>query len=333
MFKSQIASILSSRNRGWQSKSRESRGGVNTYLFNISSINTRRKFSEFSPRTYMDENIISVLEAGGRVFAFDMNGELNQYSKPMGAESLSLRADMSLSINPYTNIPEKVLGGEGLIRNDMLSLLREIIFFMAMPSSDTHRMVVDQALNHAWLKEGSGASLDTVVEFLMNHNKTEGHKMGSRLLKYTSWDMCGSLLSGPSQLDLSGQFHSIDISALSIIPSLKGIVVRYLLLAVFQEMTKFLLHNGQQKAQLEVREMVLGGVEADGPIHSLVKHPQTSERNLGISPSQPTQTPFLIVVNDSESLLRGEEAHEFLKIYADMIAKYQGKILISHGAR
>lgn len=285
--------------------------------------------SEFPSMLLME--IESYLLHGYRAFVFDMNGFFAPQCAPMGANSLSLCADMSLSINPYTNIPEVVSGDGKQIRNDMLSLLREIVLFMAIPSSDIHRMVMDQALNHAWLKEGSGASLDTIVEFIMKHNKTEGHKMGSRLLKYTSWDMCGSLFSGRSQLDLSGQFHAIDISQLWMMPSLKGIVIRYLLLAVFQEITKPFLLNGKQREELDAEKDVLGGVGGSSTFQSLFKDPQPTEKSVAMYSHFPTQTPFLIVINDSESMLTGDEARKFLKMYEDMIAKYQGKLLISHG--
>lgn len=247
--------------------------------------------------------IESYLRQGGRVFVLDMNGLLSPKCAPMGAKTLSLCADMSLSINPYTNIPEKVFGYGEKIRNHMQSLLRQIIFNMSSPLSDSQKMFIDQSLNHSWLKEGSGASMDTIVTFLLNHDRREANDLGRRLEKFSSRGNYGPLFQGPCQLDLSGAFHAINLSTLWVYPSLRTIVLQFLLLAIFQETTK-------QTAPVDEGE---GSV---GQESSYVSN----------------NSPFLIVIEDTQGLLLEEKAHEFKDMYHSIITgNTMGKLLISNG--
>lgn len=265
-------------------------------------------------------NIESMLNQGSRVFVLDMNGSLAPICAPMGAKSLSLCADMSLSINPYTNIPEKVSGYGYQIRNDMNSLLRQIIFYMSYPFSDSQRLYVDQSLNHAWMKEGSEASLDTIVDFLLTHDKKEAHEIGQRLEKFSSRGNYGCLFDGPSQLSFSESFHAINLSQLWVYPPLRAIVLQFLLLGIFQEMTKGHLSTDNQRDMTELSGCGDVLLEARaGVIQSL---------SIGVCEVDDVslQTPFLIIIEDFQSILEEEKLRDFLKLFENLIAKYQGKI-------
>lgn len=265
----------------------------------------------------------SMLNQGGRVFILDLNGILMNECKSMGAKCLSLSTNISLSINPYTNIPEYVFENGSQIRNEMLSLLRESIFYMSSPLSDVQRIILDQSLNYAWLKDGSKASIDTIIEFLLNHEKHEAHRIALKLMKYSSNNGFVSFFEGPCQLNLTGNLNAVNLSQVCVFPRLKIIILQFLLLRIFQEVCKSPLEKKTEFRVLLDVERKIANVKVHTPFNRSTFNPVDTNCELD-------SEAFLVVINDSENRLRDTEITQFLNMYRLLIAKYNGNLLISH---
>lgn len=308
MLRSKVTSLLRGTNRKVESKIMQ---GGNTCYYGLRIPSVEQTKRDTSPLSL--SSILSMLNQGGRVFVLDMNSFLSRNCGLMGAQSLSLCADMPLSLNPFTGIPEQVSGGGYQIRNNMDALLRQIILYMSSPLSDSQKMYVDQSLNHSWLKEGSEASIDTIVNFLLTHEKKEAHEIGQRLEKFSSWGNFGCLFEGPSQLNLSGPFHSVNFSQLWVYPPLRSIVLQFLLLGIFQEMTKHLMQVS------ELPQEIGDGVDASRGLLDPVLSTEL------------THTPFLIHIEDSQEMIKESKLSEFMKMYRSLIIKHHGKIVVTRG--
>lgn len=317
MLMSKVTSLCIETNQRGKSKNMQKREREHISFYNSHLTSLEEPKPIVSPLIVM--NIEAMLNQGGRVFVLATNGLFSRHCASMGAITLSLCADMSLSINPYTNIPERVSGYGYQIRNDMNSLLRQIILYMSYPFSDSQRLYVDQSLNHAWMRDGSDASLDTIVNFLLTHDKKEAYEIGQRLEKFSSRGNYGCLFDGPSELSFSEPFHAINLSQLWVYPPLRAIVLQFLLLGIFQEMTKCHLSFDSQRDMAELDGCGDAQTGAGtNVLHGLFRN----DGEVKVS----SQTPFLIIIEDFQSILEEEKLRDFLKLFKTLIAKYQGKI-------
>jgi conjugal transfer ATP-binding protein TraC len=190
---------------------------------------------------FMNEMVSNVIGVGGRVFVLDFGRSFKKTCGLFGGDHIEFDMGLDISLNPFSEITEGIGLEEVKDRDEMLSTIKPIIQVMASPKSGTNDLqnaFIDQAIHYAWEKQKSNASIDTIVEFLVNHKKSEAQILGETLFTFSSKGSYGLFFNRPSTINFNNKLVVIETDDLRNHPHLMAVVVQLLILHINQLMAK-----------------------------------------------------------------------------------------------
>lgn len=190
---------------------------------------------------FMNEMVSNVIGIGGRVFVLDYGRSFKKTCQLFGGDHIEFDVRLDISLNPFSNITESMNSEESKDRDEMLATIKPIIQIMASPSGGTNDLqnaFIDQAIHYAWEKMKSKASIDTVIDFLLNHKKSEAQILGETLSTFSSKGSYGHFFNRESTINFNNKFVVIETDDLRNHPHLMAVVVQLLILHINQVMAK-----------------------------------------------------------------------------------------------
>lgn len=212
-------------------------GDVPDHSYNVSVIGQTGSGKSM----FLNVMVTDLLAVAGRVFVLDYGRSFKKACLLLGGEHIEFDIGLDISLNPFTNIPEGFDSDDEKVRNEMLSTIKPILQVMASPqqgTSDLQNSFIDQAIHYAWETMKSKASIDTIIEFLLNHHTHEAKLLGETLFTFSSKGSYGHFFNRPSTVNFDNPYVVIETDDLRNHPHLMAVVIQLLILNINQLMVK-----------------------------------------------------------------------------------------------
>lgn len=182
---------------------------------------------------FMQDMIMNMVGLGGRVRILDVGRSFEKTVKLLDGSFLEFSSKGSLSINPFTSMPES-----GPESHDALAMLKSVLSLMAAPNlgtNDHENSLLEKALMLAWEDSGRDASITLVAKFLAKQKDPVATRLSEMLSPYTESGLYGRFFKGPANLDLSNPVLLIELEELKERKDLQSVVVQMLILQIMNE--------------------------------------------------------------------------------------------------
>ncbi|WP_052046276.1 ATP-binding protein [Candidatus Paracaedibacter symbiosus] len=148
---------------------------------------------------------------------------------------------LPISLNPFTQISQANDAASLVAREEMLAMIAPIFQVMAAPkhgTTDLENSYLEQAIRISWEKYGNQSSVDTVKEFLDNHEDRIAINLGQTLYPFSGSGSYGHFFNKPANASFKERLVVIETDHLRNYPSLMAVVVQMLIIQINQEMAK-----------------------------------------------------------------------------------------------
>lgn len=180
---------------------------------------------------FMQEFMTSLLGLGGRVFVLDVGRSFEKTVKLLGGTYVEFSPQSQICINPFSSIPTH----DPEAARDALAMLKPILSLMAAPKEGTRDIedtYLEQALQKAWTKKRTRATLTDVAQSLLSHPDPTSKSLGERLRPYTKDGSYGRFFTGPSTIDLSDTLVVVELEELKERKDLQAVIIQMVILQI-----------------------------------------------------------------------------------------------------
>ncbi len=191
---------------------------------------------------FMQEYIVAMLGAGGRVWVIDIGCTYENTCYMLGGTFIRFHSETKLSLNPFTFIQDF---------NASLSMLKPLLSAMAHPTteaSDEEITFLEKAAKAAWEEKGNDATITTVADWLGKQSSVTCQNLSHLLYSYTKDGVYGAYFEGKSNIDLRNNFVVLELQELKSKKDLQRIVLLSLMYQISEAM--YLGDRSQQKTCL-----------------------------------------------------------------------------------
>ncbi|WP_010303293.1 type IV secretion system protein TraC [Candidatus Odyssella thessalonicensis] len=190
---------------------------------------------------FMNELLATVLGVGGKVFVLDFGKSFKNNCQMRGGQYIDFDIRFPISLNPFSRIPTGQTARDNEEREEMLSLITPVIKAMAGtdPMFDKlENSYIEQAVRWSWRTYQTRSSVDTVREFLENHQEREARNVGQLLYAFSSHGPFGHFFNKPANANFENTLVVIETENLRNYPALMAVVVQMLIIQINQIMAK-----------------------------------------------------------------------------------------------
>ena len=190
---------------------------------------------------FMNELMSTVMGVGGKVFVLDLGRSFKKTCQILKGQHIEFDIRHPISLNPFTHIPEGNSTEEILQREEMLAMICPIFQVMAAPkngTTDLENAYIEQAVRWSWETYKSKGSVDTVREFLQNHDQIVAKNLCQTLYAFSSQGSYGHFFNEAANTNFKEKLVVIETDHLRNYPSLMAVVVQMLIIQINQEMAK-----------------------------------------------------------------------------------------------
>ena len=154
----------------------------------------------------MNELMTNILSVGGRVIVLDKGRSFKNACILLEGQHIEFNTNVSLSLNPFTHIPEGDSEGEQEDRLEMLSLINPMVQMMVSPligTNDSQDNHIAKAITAVWQQKKSRGNIHDIAEFLSSHEDKDARDVGHNLYRFTDEGDYGRFFNPPANVDLS----------------------------------------------------------------------------------------------------------------------------------
>lgn len=205
---------------------------------------------------FMQEYIVAMLGAGGRVWVIDIGCAYENTCNMLGGTFIRFNPETKLSLNPFTFIQDF---------NASLSMLKPLLSAMVHPTSqatDDEITFLEKAAKAAWEEKANDATITTVANWLAKQSSPTCQSLSHLLYSYTKDGVYGAYFEGKSNVDLRNNFVVLELQELKAKKDFQCIVLLSLMYQISE--TMYLGDRSQQKSCLidEASDLLGGDNEA-----------------------------------------------------------------------
>lgn len=184
---------------------------------------------------FMQELMASTLGIGGKVFVLDVGRSFEKTCKLLNGQYIEFSTKSDISLNPFTMIDES---NQSVI-DDNLAMLRPIFSIMAAPAQgtdDTENGLLSQAINEAWRKKGTQATVTDVAEWLKDQKNPRANELGIKLYPYTKEGAYGRFFNKPANINYDKPIVVIELDELKERKDLQDVVLQMFMIQITNAM-------------------------------------------------------------------------------------------------
>jgi conjugal transfer ATP-binding protein TraC len=188
---------------------------------------------------FMNETMATTFRVGGRIFILDLGRSFERTCNVLKGQHIDFNILSPMCLNPFTNIPTADDKDSQEIRSEMLSLISPIFQVMLDSEGDTKKLehsFLSQAIQWSWEKYGTHSCVDTICEFLQNHESSIARNITYILFDFSSKGKFGHFFNGRSTVNFNNKLVVIETENLFSYPSLMAVVVQMMIIQVNQTM-------------------------------------------------------------------------------------------------
>jgi conjugal transfer ATP-binding protein TraC len=188
---------------------------------------------------FMIVMMLDVLSVGGKVFVLDYGRSFKRTCEILGGKHIEFDLKNPLSLNPFSEIPEKAEDFEA--REDALAGILAVLATMAAPKegvNDLQDAMLQKALRAVWEHKKSRAEITDIANWLLAREESYSRDLGNMLFPFTRDGMYGKFFAGSAQLTLKDRIVVIETDHLRNSPALLAVVVQMMIVHINQEMVK-----------------------------------------------------------------------------------------------
>ena len=190
---------------------------------------------------FLNSLMDTIMGVGGKAVVLDLGRSFKKNCQVLGGRHIEFDVRYPISLNPFTHIPMGNTLEETEIRSDMLACVGPMFQVMAAPkqgTTDLENAFLDQAIRYSWEKYQTGSNVDTVREYLLNHENLAARDVGEKLSSFGGKGTFGHFFNDPANSDLKEDLIVIETEPLRSYPTLLAVVVQMLIMQVNQQMAK-----------------------------------------------------------------------------------------------
>jgi conjugal transfer ATP-binding protein TraC len=179
---------------------------------------------------FIQEYIISLLSAGGRVWVIDVGRSYEKTCKLLQGTFIEFTRDNHICLNPFTFIRDF---------NSSLTMLKPLLAAMVHPTSnasDEEIAYLEKAAKAAWDLKGNDATISTISDCLAKSEISVCKKLSHLLYSYTTDGMHAGYFEGPCNIDLNNPFVVLELQELKPKKDLQQIVLLLLMYHISEAM-------------------------------------------------------------------------------------------------
>ena len=179
---------------------------------------------------FMQEFMTSLLGMGGRVFVLDVGRSFEKTVKLLRGTYVEFSPHSQICINPFSAIPVH----DDEASSDALAMLKPIVSLMAAPkegTKDIEDAYLEQAIQYAWEKKKTEATMVDVSEFLSEHPDDLAKSLEKRLHPYTR-GAYKRFFNGPATIDLSDTLVVVELEELKERKDLQAVIIQMVILQI-----------------------------------------------------------------------------------------------------
>lgn len=194
---------------------------------------------------FLQEQAMSVVSNGGRVFIFDIGRSFEKSCKLMDGQFIEFHPDIPICINPFTHIKDF---------NESISMLLPLYAKMASSKrelDDIEESYLQQALRATWQVYGQEGDADKVAKWLLTHHDVRARDLGTMLDAWTCDGQYGRYVNGACTLDFNNPYIVLELEELKSKRDLQSVVLMIMMYHVTEVMYR---GNRVQKIQCTIDE-------------------------------------------------------------------------------
>lgn len=178
-----------------------------------------------------NEIIRSYLSMGHKAWAIDAGESYKKLSKSFEGNYTAFNENNSLSINPFTMIPE----GDDKAFRDSLEMLAGCIIAMAFTReapTDLQHSEIERILTLVWEQKGRAALIDDVANLCIEQDDPRVRDIGIQLFAFTTKGQFGEYFDKPHNIEFKGDFNVLELDGLDKTPRLQAVVLFMLMVQI-----------------------------------------------------------------------------------------------------
>ncbi|MGR5178823.1 type IV secretion system protein TraC [Vibrio mediterranei] len=178
-----------------------------------------------------NEIIRSYLSMGHKAWAIDAGESYKKLSKSFDGNYTAFNEDNTLSINPFTMIPEN----DPDAFRDSLEMLAGCIVAMAFTReapSDLQHSEIERILTLVWEEKGRDALIDDVASLCIEQEDARVRDIGIQLFAFTTKGQFGRYFDKPHNIEFKGDFNVLELDGLDKTPRLQAVVLFMLMVQI-----------------------------------------------------------------------------------------------------
>jgi len=179
---------------------------------------------------FIQEYIVSLLSAGGRVWVIDVGRSYENTCKLLEGTFIEFTRDNNICLNPFTFIRDF---------NSSLTMLKPLLAAMVHPTSnasDEEIAYLEKAAKAAWELKGNDATITTIADCLAKSESSVCKKLSHLLYSYTENGMHAGYFEGHCNIDLNNSFVVLELQELKSKKDLQQIVLLLLMYHISEAM-------------------------------------------------------------------------------------------------
>jgi conjugal transfer ATP-binding protein TraC len=199
---------------------------------------------------FMQEMVMSLLGAGGRVFVLDIGRSFQKLAQILGGEIIQItrRADPlapPLSLNPFTHL--NVMANNDEDRLSHLIMIRQVIASMISPSGNLEELetsFLEIALNTVIADKGAQTEVSDIAAWFLAHADRRANDMGTRLYSFSRDGIYGRYFAGPSTISFSNALVVAEFEDIKQSRELCAVILQILIVHILT-----LMYRGDRKTR------------------------------------------------------------------------------------
>src|SRR5579883_1098795 len=179
---------------------------------------------------FIQEYIVALLSAGGRVWVIDVGRSYEKTCKLLNGTFIEFTRENIICLNPFTFIHDF---------NSSLMMLKPLLAAMVHPTSnatDEEIAYLEKAAKAAWEEKGNDATISTVAHWLSNQEPSVCRNLAHLLYSYTKEGMHAGYFEGRCNIDLNNAFVVLELQELKSKKDLQQIVLLLLMYHISEAM-------------------------------------------------------------------------------------------------
>ena len=189
----------------------------------------------------MNELMTNILSLGGKVIVLDKGRSFKHACTLLEGQHIEFNTSASLSLNPFTHIPEGDSDDDEEERLEMLSLINPIVQMMVSPirgTTDSEDNHIAKAIHAVWQKKKSRGTIEDIAAWLSSRKDKGACDVGHNLYRFTDEGDYGRYFNPPANVDLKKQLVVIETDDLRNHEKLLPVIVQMLIIQVNQTIAR-----------------------------------------------------------------------------------------------